>query len=101
MEYLDDFNNKKINHITSCDMLAEGVNITDCNIGIFARINASETQIYQRIGRILRHKHPVIILPYYMYTREEEIVKGEMLPIFNPDKIFTITGINEILKYLK
>ena len=101
MEYLDDFNNKKINHITSCDMLSEGVNITDCNIGIFARINASETQIYQRIGRILRHKHPVIILPYYMYTREEEIIKGEILPIFNPDKIFTITGINEILKYLK
>jgi superfamily II DNA or RNA helicase len=98
---LDDFNAKKIKHITSCDMLSEGMNVTDCRIGLFARINASEIQIKQKLGRILRHEKPVVIIPYFMNTREEEIVNKEILPNFNEEKIFTIHGINEILQYLK
>ena len=98
---LDDFNAKKIKHITSCDMLSEGMNVTDCRIGLFARINASEIQIKQKLGRILRHEKPVVIIPYFVNTREEEIVNKEILPNFNEEKIFTIHGINEILQYLK
>lgn len=101
MEILDQFNEKKIKHITSCDILSEGVNVTECRVGIFARINASEIQIKQRLGRLLRHPKPVIIIPYYKNTREEELVNENILPDFNPEKIFTITGINEILNYLK
>lgn len=101
MKILDDFNKKKIKHITSCDILSEGVNVTDCRIGIFARVSASDIQIKQRLGRLLRHKNPVIIFPYYKNTREEQIIQESVLPDFNEDKIFTITGINEILKYLK
>ena len=98
---LDDFNAKKIKHITSCDMLSEGMNVTDCRIGLFARINASDVQIKQKLGRILRHKKPIVIIPYFVNTREEEIVNKEILPSFNEEKIFTIHGINEILQYLK
>lgn len=71
---LQDFNNKKIKHITACNCLNESVNLTDCKYGIFANINSSETIQIQRVGRALRHKKPVIIIPFFKNTREEEIV---------------------------
>lgn len=98
---LEAFNNKEINHISTCDILSEGMNVVDCKICMFARINASEVALFQRLGRGLRHENPVIIIPYYIRTREEEIVKQEILPNFNTEKIFTIQGVNEIFKYVK
>lgn len=95
-EYLNMFNNKKIKHITSVNMLNEGCNLTDCRIGIFASINSSEILIKQKNGRLLRHKNPVIIIPYYINTREEELVK-QMLENYNPELVSTITNFEDIV----
>ena len=46
------------------------------------------------VKRILRHKNPIIILPYFKGTREEEI-KDIMLEDYNPELI-TTTTINNI-----
>lgn len=73
-EYLKMFNKGEINHITACNMLNEGVNLTACQIGIFANLNSSEIMQVQKVGRILRHQKPVIIIPYYQNTREQEIL---------------------------
>ena len=70
-------------------MLDEGVNLTSCRVGIFANINSSERIVVQRIGRILRHKDPIIIIPYFINTREQEIVNN-MLEGYNPDLIETM-----------
>lgn len=75
---LKNFNNSKIKHITACHMLDEGVNLTNCKYGIFANINASESIQIQRVGRALRHKDPILIIPFFRDTREEEIVKKWM-----------------------
>ena len=83
------FNEGKIKHITSVAMLDEGVNLTSCRVGIFANINSSERIVVQRIGRILRHKDPIIIIPYFINTREEEIVNN-MLEGYNSDLIETM-----------
>lgn len=88
---LDLFNTKKINHITACNMLDEGLNLRDCRIGIYATLSSSEIRIKQRLGRILRHKDPLIIIPYYRNTRDEEIVK-DMLKDYNPDLIQIVDG---------
>ena len=72
---LDAFNKGRVNHITACQVLNEGVNLRQCQYGIFANINASDIIKVQRVGRILRHNHPVVIIPYYVNTREEEIVQ--------------------------
>lgn len=72
---LDKFNEGKLNHITACQVLNEGVNLKNCQFGIFANINASGIIKVQRVGRILRHEHPIVIIPYYVGSREEEIVK--------------------------
>ena len=38
------------------------------------------------VKRILRHKSPVLIFPYFVETREEEIVK-EVTSGYNPELI--------------
>ena len=89
------FNNNKIKHITACNILNEGVNLTNCRIGIFCNLNSSEIVVKQRVGRILRHKSSVIIIPYFVNTREEELVK-EMTSEYNPDFVHTVNSIEEI-----
>ena len=51
--------------------------------------------IIQKIGRLLRHDTPVVILPYFIDTREEEIVQ-KMLENFNENNVKITTSINEI-----
>ena len=89
------FNQKKINHITTVNILNENANLVDCKYAVFANIPASETQQIQRCGRALRHKQPVIIFPYFQGTREEEIIH-KWLEGFNQDYIKTIHSITEI-----
>lgn len=95
VEVLDYFNNGKIRHITACNMLNEGMNLVDCQVGIYANLNSSETIVKQRAGRLLRHKNPVLIIPYYKDTREEELVQV-MLEDYNPKLVHKINSIEEI-----
>ena len=76
-------------------MINEGLNLTNCQIGIFNNVNASETISIQRVGRILRHSNPILIIPYFINTREEELVK-RMLENYNPDLITKILDIDEL-----
>lgn len=86
MQNLADFNEGKINHITTCSMLNEGVNLSSCQVGIHANIGSSEVAEIQKLGRLLRHKNPLIIIPYYAGTREEEIV-DKMMKNYNPSLV--------------
>lgn len=71
---LDRFNSKEINSLVAVNCLNEGCNLVDCKVGIFNAINSSEVMQVQKVGRELRHKAPVIIIPFFKDTREEEIV---------------------------
>lgn len=92
---LDNFNAGFCDHITACDMINEGVNLASCRVGIYASLNSSERIIRQKLGRILRHKDPIIIIPYFKGTRDEEIVK-KMCEDYNPQLINVINNIKEI-----
>lgn len=92
---LKQFNEGKINHITSCNMLNEGVNLVDCRVGIYGNLNSSEILVTQRLGRLLRHENPVIIIPYYKDTREEQLVLN-MIENYNKDKITVIYKIQNL-----
>ena len=94
-EIYEKFNKKKINHITAVNILNENANLVDCKYAIFANLSSSEIVQVQRTGRSLRHKSPVIIIPYYKGTREEEI-KDKMIEGFNKDYIKEIHSIQEI-----
>lgn len=71
------------------------VNLTNCRIGIFCNLSSSEIVVKQRVGRILRHKTPVIIIPYFKDTREEELVQ-KMIEEYSKESIIIINNINEI-----
>lgn len=94
-EVLSKFNSGKINHITACAMLDEGVNLSNCRIGVYANLNSSVRMIKQRLGRLLRHKDPIIVIPYFINTRDEEIV-NKMCADYNEELVSTITNINNI-----
>lgn len=89
------FNKKRINHITAVNILNENANLVDCKYAIFANLSSSETVQVQRTGRSLRHKSPVIIIPYFKDTREQEIVEKQ-LEGFNKNYIKEIHSIQEI-----
>lgn len=92
---LEIFNLNKIKHITACNILNEGVNLINCRIGIFCNLNSSEIVVKQRVGRILRHKSPIIIIPYFKDTREEELVQ-KMIEEYSEDSIISVDSINNI-----
>jgi superfamily II DNA or RNA helicase len=92
---LQQFNTGKIKHITGVGILDEGVNLRNCQIGIYANLNSSLRIVQQRLGRTLRHKNPIIIIPYYVGTRDEEIVH-KMLEDYNPKLVKTIHNIEDI-----
>ena len=94
------FNAKKISHITSVNILNENANLVDCKYAIFANYSSSEVCSVQRCGRALRHKSPVIIMPFYKNTREEEILK-DMIKDFNPDSIHTVYSLTKLQSFLK
>lgn len=96
---LDSFNSGKITRIQSVNMLNEGVNLNNCKVGLFASLNSSETMVIQKIGRVLRHKNPILIIPYFKETREEELV-NKMLEGFSINNIFILNNPTEILTIL-
>ena len=74
-KYLDMFNKKQIDILAAVNCLNEGINLVDCQVGIFDSINSSPVMQVQKQGRLLRHKNPILIIPYFVGTREEEIIK--------------------------
>ena len=96
----NNFNAKKINHIVSVNVLNEGANLVDCKYAVFANYSSSEICSAQRVGRSLRHKSPVIILPYYEATREEEIV-NTMIESFKEESIHRIHSLKELDMFIQ
>ena len=90
------FNEGRIDHITACNMLNEGMNLVNCQVGIYNNLNSSEVIVKQRLGRILRHERPVIVIPYYKDTREQELV-DKMLEDYNPDLITVLDKYEDLL----
>lgn len=94
-ENLHKFNEGRVDHITACNMLDEGMNLVNCRVGVYAVLNSSERMIKQKLGRLLRHPDPVIIIPYFRGTRDAELV-DKMLEDYNPELVTTITNLTEL-----
>ena len=94
-ENLHKFNEGKVNHITACNILDEGMNLVNCRVGVYAVLNSSERMIKQKLGRLLRHPDPIIIIPYFKGTRDAELV-DKMLEDYNPKLVSTITSLTDL-----
>ena len=71
------------------------MNLVNCRVGIYAVLNSSERMIKQKLGRLLRHPNPIIIIPFYKNTRDEEIV-NKMLEDYNQELVSTITDLKDL-----
>ena len=71
------------------------MNLVNCQVGIYANLNGSNTIVLQRMGRLLRHKNPVLIVPYVVGTREEELI-NKMLENYNPKLVTIINNYKKI-----
>lgn len=71
------------------------MNLADCQVGIYANLNSSDTIVKQRMGRLLRHKNPILVVPYFKGTREEELINN-MLENYNPKLVSVIDNYKEI-----
>jgi superfamily II DNA or RNA helicase len=69
---LDKFNNKKINRLFAVNMLQEGQNLIDIEVGIIVQLDGQERSFIQRVGRVLRAKNPIQYIFYYKDTRDEQ-----------------------------
>lgn len=92
------FNTGEINHISCVGILDEGVNVKDCKIGIYAYIASTDRLIIQRLGRLLRHPNPVLIIPFFIDTREQENL-AKMLVNYNKKLVKTVSY-KDVLKYI-
>ena len=71
------------------------MNLVNCQVGIYANLNSSDTIVKQRMGRLLRHKNPVLIVPYFIGTRDEELA-SKMLENYNPKLVTVINDYKKI-----
>ena len=71
------------------------MNLVNCQVGIYANLNSSDTIVKQRMGRLLRHKNPVLIVPYFVGTRDEELT-NKMLENYNPKLVTVINDYKKI-----
>lgn len=74
MDNLEKFNKGILKNLVAVNCLNEGINLKNCPVGIFNAINASDIMQIQKSGRLLRHEHPILIVPFFINTREEEIL---------------------------
>ena len=93
---LEKFNTGHVKHITACNMLDEGMNLVNCRVGIYATLNSSDRLIVQKLGRLLRHPDPVLVIPYFKATRDEEIV-NKMIENYNPELVTVVTNLNQLI----
>lgn len=71
------------------------MNLVNCQVGIYANLNSSDTIVKQRMGRLLRHKNPVLVVPYFVGTRDEELA-NKMLENYNPKLVTVINDYKKI-----
>lgn len=83
---LQRFNDKEINELYVVEMLKEGTNLNDIEIGIIAQLDSESRSFIQRLGRILRAETPELYVLYFENTIDESF-KDTAIASLNKDYI--------------
>nr|DAM02183.1 MAG TPA: Chromatin remodeling complex ATPase [Caudoviricetes sp.] len=95
LKTIDEFNNRERDHLVAVNMLQEGQNLKDVEIGIIAQLDGQERAFVQKFGRTLRAEDPIQIILYFKGTRDEEYLNKAIEGI-DPDYIYTIETLEEL-----
>jgi len=88
---LDRFNNNKINSLFVVDMLTEGTNLLNVDIGIIIQLDAIERHYIQKSGRVYLGNYPKQYIFYYKNTSDEFLVKRIIRDKLDPKYIKEIS----------
>lgn len=95
LQRIQDFNIKKMNSLIAVNMLQEGQNLKDIEVGIITQLDGKERAFIQKFGRTLRADNPIQIILYFKNTRDEEYLNSALEDI-NNEYIQTISNLSEI-----
>lgn len=85
---LDNFNDGQIDEIFAVGMLQEGYNLFDCEVGVISQLDAGERGVIQKIGRVLRHDKPLVVILCIDNTRDEDFLKSALEVIGDSQKVY-------------
>jgi len=81
------FQEGQFNSLFAVDMLKEGVNLKDIEVGIIAQLDGKERSFIQKMGRALRNPvNPEVYIIYFKETQDEEYLKNVLAEV-NPDYV--------------
>jgi superfamily II DNA or RNA helicase len=85
-DIINNFNSKNISSLFAVNMLQEGVNLRDVEIGVIVQLDSKLRSYTQRAGRIFRANKPIQYILYVKNTRDEEYLNN------------IITGVEKYIK---
>jgi superfamily II DNA or RNA helicase len=89
-QIIDAFNDKAISNLFTVDMLKEGSNLSNIEIGVMVQLDGNEGSFIQKSGRIMRAENPVIFLFYFKNTKDEEYLENVLKEV-NPEHVKVIS----------
>ena len=68
-------------------MLQEGQNLVNTEVGFIAQVDSSDRSIIQKVGRLLRHPKPTVVIHYFEGTIEETYTLNAINDNFSSDYV--------------
>lgn len=68
---ISNFNEGVIDSLITVNMLKEGQNLNNIELGIITQMDANLKDFIQKLGRILRAKNPIQVIFYFKNTKDE------------------------------
>ena len=76
LDIINSFNEGNISHLFVVEMLKEGQNLNNIEIGIISQLDGDSGAFIQKVGRVMRAENPVIFIFYYKNTRDEDYLNN-------------------------
>lgn len=77
-QLIERFNRGKISNLFAVNMLKEGMNLNNIEVGIIIQLDGEELPFVQKFGRTMRADNPIQYILYFKDTRDEEYLAKAM-----------------------
>lgn len=95
-QIIDSFNAEEISNLFVVDMIQEGNNLTNIELGILVQLDGQTGSFIQKSGRIMRSQEPIIFIFYFKNTRDEAYLDN-ILKEIDISHIRTIDSIDNLI----
>lgn len=75
MKLLERFNNHEIDSLFVVGKLIEGQNLNDIQVGVIGQLGGTQRITVQSIGRIMRSESPLIYVPVFDGTKDDDFLR--------------------------